>query len=128
MAAPIPDGRLSGPNDCEFTIGVQAGNDVTVACQLKTGLTDIKTRALVWMYLSSDANGDTVATAPAGGVAAGTDGTFVVEATANVVWAALSEADGDIDVVLTEAGSGTWYLNVILPDGHKVTSGAIAIT
>jgi hypothetical protein len=37
-----------------------------------------------------------------------------------------SEADGDIDVVITEARVRTYYLNLIMPDGSVVTSGAIA--
>lgn len=38
----------------------------------------------------------------------------------------LSEADGDIDINFTETGvRGPFYLNLLLPDGTEVTSGAI---
>lgn len=38
----------------------------------------------------------------------------------------LSEADGDIDITFSETGvRGTFYLHGLLPDGSKVSSGAI---
>ena len=37
----------------------------------------------------------------------------------------VSEADGDIDVNLIEAGAGTWYLVLVLPGGTLTVSGAI---
>jgi hypothetical protein len=58
-----------------------------------------------------------------------TTATFV-DATETSIGAAkafelVSEADGDIDVNLIEAGAGTWYLVVVLPNGLLSVSGAI---
>jgi hypothetical protein len=33
--------------------------------------------------------------------------------------------DGDIDVTITDTGTPTMYLNLVLPDGSIATSGAI---
>lgn len=111
-----------------FVIGAEAANVKNVAVQLKTNRgADVAERCAAVAWLSSDVNGDTVhATAPDGGVAIGTDGTILVAHTASKVFTILSEADGDIDVNITHAaGAYTCYLNVLLPDGSKVTSGAI---
>jgi hypothetical protein len=37
----------------------------------------------------------------------------------------VSEADGDIDLAIGEAGAGTWYLVLVLPNGKLVVSDAI---
>jgi len=37
----------------------------------------------------------------------------------------VSEADGDIDINVNEAGVATWYLVLVLPNGKLVASGAI---
>ncbi len=37
----------------------------------------------------------------------------------------VSEADGDIDVTITESGAATWYLILIMPDGRLAASDAI---
>lgn len=112
-------------NDVGFTIGAETSNAITVAVQLKdTGGSDLAVRGKVDWFLSSDATGDTKAAAASGGVAAGTDGhlTALVEGVSG--WA-LSEADGDIDFVITDTSARTMYLNIVLPDGSIKTSSAI---
>jgi hypothetical protein len=78
---------------------------------------------IMW-YLSSDANGTAIASAPSGGIAIGTDG-LLREWTANVDGLVISEVDGDIDVNITETGDGYFYLNLVMPDGKVMTSGII---
>ena len=108
-----------------MTVGTEATNAINVAIQLKDGNgTDLARRCALPWYLSSDANGDAVATAPDGGIAIGTDG-LLLEWTANVSGLVISEADGDIDVTLTESSTGTWYLVLVLPGGNLAVSGAI---
>lgn len=109
-----------------FTVGAEAANAIAVTVQLsdrKNG-GDMSERINVAWYLSADANGDTIAAAPSSGIAIGTDG-LLIEWTANVAGMVTSEADGDIDVVLTEASTGTWYLVLVMPDGKLYVSGAI---
>ena len=109
-----------------FTVGAEVANAIAVTVQLsdrKNG-GDMSERINVAWYLSADANGDTIAAAPSSGIAIGTDG-LLIEWTANVAGMVTSEADGDIDVVLTEASTGTWYLVLVMPDGKLYVSGAI---
>ncbi len=109
-----------------FTVGAEVANAIAVTVQLsdrKNG-GDMSERINVAWYLSADANGDTIAAAPSSGIAIGTDG-LLIEWTANVAGMVTSEADGDIDVVLTEASTGTWYLALVMPDGKLYVSGAI---
>lgn len=89
---------------------------------------DLAVRGSVYAWLSDDANGDDiVVTAPDGGVAAGTDGQLH-PIIAGKSFMLVSEADGDIDFVLTESGDDTFYLNIALPDGSIVTSTAVVMT
>lgn len=99
---------------------------INVTIQLKDSAgADLAVRGSVYAYLSDDANGDSIAgTAPDGGWAIGTDGVLhpmIAGKAARLV----SEADGDIDVTITESGAGTWYLILVMPDGKLVASGAI---
>ena len=112
--------------DADFTIGSEAANAINVAIQLRDreNGSDLSERASLYWYLSSDANGDALATAPDGGIAIGTDG-LLLEWTANLAGLVTSEADGDIDVDITESGAGTWYLILVMPDGKLQPSGAI---
>lgn len=112
--------------DADFTVGTEATNAINVAIQLKDRVDGGELGeavALNW-YLASAATGQTVASAPDGGIAIGTDG-VLIEWTANVSGLVISEADGDIDVTLTESSTGTWYLVLVAPDGKLLISGAI---
>lgn len=113
--------------DAQFTVGAEETNAINVAVQLVDRLNknEVADRVGLLWYLSDDAAGDTPsATAPDGGVAIGTDG-VLIEHTANLNGTVISESDGDIDITLTEAGADTWYLNLVMPDGKVMTSGAI---
>lgn len=110
-----------------LTVGAEAGNAITVAIQLKdANSADLAVRSSLFAYLSDDANGDSiVATAPDGGVAAGTDG-VLIPVVADKAFHLVSEADGDIDVAITHAaGAKTVYLILVLPNGKLKASGAI---
>lgn len=110
-----------------FVIGAETGgNTKAVGIQL-TGANgeDVASRQVVGMYLSDDANGDSViAVAPSGAVAVGTDGTLMV-LEAKKQWRVISEADGDIDFTIVEAAAKTLYVVLIMPDGSVVVSGAV---
>lgn len=96
------------------TIQLNDGNGVALAV-----------RGAVYAYLSDDANGDSIAaTAPSGGVAIGTDG-VLIPLVADKAFILISEADGDIDLAITEAGTDTFYLIIVLPTGKLVASAAI---
>jgi hypothetical protein len=116
----------NAPFDASFTIGAESGgNTITVNIQLlDADGNDLATRAAVGFYLSADANGDAVAVA-ATSLAAGTDGNMQ-EFIANSAGRLVSEADGDIDVVVGDAsGVATYYLILVLPNGLLKASAAI---
>jgi hypothetical protein len=118
--------------DASFIIGAEsAGDAITVNVQFldRRGL-DIDHIAAGLGYLSSDAAGLDHVAVP-GSVAAGTDGSVVVLgqiSDEDSVFQWVSESDGDLDVVVTgDTGADTVYLNIVLPTGQIVTSGAIVI-
>lgn len=114
------------PLKASLSVGAEAGNAIVVSIQLQDmNGNDLANRGSVLAYLSDDANGDSVAaTAPDGGVAIGTDG-LAIPLVAGKCFLLTSEADGDIDLELTESGADTWYLVVVLPHGELAVSGAI---
>ncbi len=114
------DGGLFGAT---FAVGVEDGTTSTIAVDVQ--LTDAKGVALahragVYMYVSDDVNGDSLATA-VDTLAAGTDGMFqeLLTGQAGMV---MSESDGDIDISVTTSDARTVYLAVVLPDGSLATS------
>ena len=111
-----------------FTITPEDSDVVDVAVQLNdaAGVAMAIPSCLSW-YLSSDAAGQVIATAPSGGIAIGVDG-LLQEFTANVAGLVTSEADGDFDVEITDTATRTMYLNIIMPTGAIVTSGALAFS
>lgn len=117
----------------EFTIGAEtAGDAITVNVQLTNRNGDNLDHAAAGIgYLSSDAAG-LIHVAIPGSIAAGTDGSVVVLgqiSSEDSVFHWVSEADGDLDVVVTgDTGADTVYLNLVMPQtGRVITSDAIAI-
>jgi len=115
--------------DASFSIGADAGTTIAVGIQFKDRLSGNvmgEAVAVPW-YFSSDAAGQVIATAGSGGVAIGTDG-FLIEWTADLSGLMISEADGDVDIVITEAGALDMYLNLVMPNGRIVTSSIISFS
>ena len=113
-----------------FTVGSESTEAITVSCQFKDAAgADMTSARCLKAYLSADSAGQTASSASGLTVTSGTDGLTQVSVDANTInmlWLT-SEADGDVDVVITDASGGTTtnYLNVITPDGKIHTSGAI---
>lgn len=109
-----------------FTVGTEAGNAINVAVQFNDADgTAMATACAVPFYLADDSAGLTPSTtAPNGGIAIGTDGALI-ESVANLSGLAISEADGDLDITLTDSGTPTFYLVLVLPNGSLAISGAI---
>jgi len=122
-----------GVYGAKYTIGAEtAGDAITVNVQLtdRNG-NDIDFVASGIGYLSSDAAGATPVGIPTS-ITNGTDGGIITTGTVSSVPAAfhwVSEADGDIDIVVTgDTGADTVYLNLVMPStGRVITSGAIVI-
>ena len=109
-----------------FTIGAEASNEIAIAVQLvdRENGNEIGEAVSLLGYITSDSAGQTLATAPDGGTVVGTDGLFIPW-TAGLAGLMTSEADGDLDLILTESSTGSWYLNLVMPDGKLYTSGAM---
>tara|TARA_R100001594_G_scaffold56348_2_gene90180 strand:- start:30 stop:518 length:489 start_codon:yes stop_codon:yes gene_type:complete len=113
-----------------FSVAAEAGEAITVSCQFKDAAgADMTSARCLRAYLSADSAGQTAASSADLTITSGTDGLTQVSVDANTInmlWLT-SEADGDVDVVITDGGGGslTNYLNVITPDGKIHTSGAI---
>jgi hypothetical protein len=111
----------------EFTVGAEAGNNINVALQVVDALgEDITEAKSFFAWLSDAAGGAPTSTAPDNDVVIGTDGTILLEHTADIVFELLTESDGDLDLDIGDTvGTPTFYLNVRLADGSIVSSGAI---
>ena len=126
-ATPAELNVLDGaPMGATMVVGSESGNAINVTVQLEDADgADLAVRGSVLAYLSDDANGDSIAgTAPDGGVAIGTDG-LVIPVVTNKAMQLVSEADGDIDLDITESGIDTWYLILVMPNGKLLASAAI---
>lgn len=111
-----------------YAIEAEGNNLITVTVQLQdVDSDDMTVPAAIPFYLSSDAAGLDPKAAPSAGIAVVTDGALI-EWTANASGLAISEADGDLDIALGEAGAGTWYLVLLMPDGSLSISGAITFS
>lgn len=112
-------------NNASFTIGAETANAITVNIQFKDRNQNVTERVAVQAYLSDDANGDSVAASAPTSVAAGADGVYI-PLVAGKHFTLISEADGDMDLVVTlSSGADTWYLVLIMPDGSLKVSGAL---
>lgn len=124
---------MSIANKVTIAVGAEAANAITVNLELQTiNGRELREKAVVDMYLSSDAAGNVPVDAMNNGIVptAGTNGALVdapVDAANHFSWKMVSEADGLLDVVLTNAGDAdiTRYLNVVQANGKVRTSAAI---
>ena len=115
-----------------LSVAAEATESITVSIQLKDAAGEAMTTAsYVMVYLSADSAGATAASAADLTISGGPDGLTIPIADSNTALAALcySEADGDIDVVITDAGGAalTNYMHVVLPSG-KLGGSSAAIT
>lgn len=110
----------------DFTIGAEAVNVIKVTVQLRAGSGPVAMRSAVLVYLSDDANGDSiVGTAPDGGWAIATDG-LLIPVVASKAAFLVSEASGKFDINITHAGGAkTCYMAIVHPSGKISVSGAI---
>jgi hypothetical protein len=116
------------PGHAVITVSAEDTDVVTATIQLysDTGAVDeLSNVAAVYAYLSDDSGGAGIAaTAPDGGIAIGTDGVYTEIVSGKAGWL-ISEADGDIDIEVTESGTDTFYLVLVLPSGRVIVSDAL---
>ena len=96
-------------------VGVFPGNPVTTSV------------SILW-YLSTDSAGQDIlasGSGASGGVAVGTNGTLQQFVTGCSGFCIPNLANGEIDIVITDASARTLYLNVVNPSGGVHTSPAL---
>tara|TARA_R100000234_G_scaffold111343_1_gene84270 strand:+ start:442 stop:960 length:519 start_codon:yes stop_codon:yes gene_type:complete len=113
-----------------FSVAAEGGEAIVVSCQFKDAAgADMTTASACYAFLSADSSSQTNASASGLTPSAGTDGHVIPIADSNTAVAMLliSEADGDVDVTITDGSGGTTtnYLNVVTPSGKIYTSAAI---
>lgn len=124
---PFPSGW--NKTNTDITVGTESSNVVNVAVQFKDiNDTDMAAPVYATIYFSDDAAGQTIATTAIDTVAIGTDGTIIKEITAGKHYDVVSEADGDLDLNLTQDAADTLYMQVVCPDGSLKTSSVITWT
>jgi hypothetical protein len=127
-------GSAGGAAASTLTVGAEVAHPthtINVAAVLKDYLGNaVALPQSVLCYLSDDALGQTLVTAVLTADAAiGTDGTIIQVVTAKKEWRVVSEANGQFDLTFAKTdGAATMYLNVVMPDGRLVTSGAITFS
>ena len=98
-----------------------------VAIQLKDYAgNDMAVRSTIMAYIAADANGDALCTTAFDGIANGTDGE-VIELTTGQVMLLTSEADGAIDITISETEAVTGYLILVMPDGRLVGGDDVSL-
>lgn len=123
--------RHSVVDGATFTNGTEAANAITVAIQLTSGGADLAVRGAVKGYLSNNVDGDVLEPESATlTITSGTDGSVQPFGAGNTIgsttFLAVSEADGDIDLIITQtSGADTIYVVLIMPDGDRVVSAAV---
>jgi hypothetical protein len=127
-------GTAGGGVSCTLTVGAEVAHPthtINVTGVLKDYLgTAVAVANGLHCYLSDDAAGQTLVTAVLTADAViGTDGTILKSLTAKQAWFIVSEANGQFDLTFAKTdGAATVYLNIVMPDGKIVTSGAITFS
>lgn len=109
-----------------FVVGAEAGNAINIAMTFKDGAGTVQAVPKAGLlYLSTDAAGLTPATTPPQtSLLAGTNGKLT-KWTANLSGFFVTTAAGLIDVNITDTGTPTFYVVVVLPNGGLAVSGAV---
>ena len=110
-----------------FTVGAEVDNVRNIGVQVKdaNGVNLTEPVALT-AYLSDDADGSSVTSSAPDTVAIGTDG-LAIPLVADKVFQLVTEDDGHLDLDITEDGSATWYLVIVLPNGKLAISNEITL-
>lgn len=109
------------------TLTAEAANARTQSLQFtdENGA-DIVVPVIVDVYLSLASTGIDIVGTAATSLLAGTDGSVLDASVTGKLTKFQTEADGDLDVVITDSAVRTVYLCVVLPDGTIAVSSAIA--
>lgn len=111
--------------DVEFTVGTEAADVVTVQCQLTDGVNPITEKVGLKAYLSTDSAGNVHKGADANLAAAISTNGVLVDLVTDGPYFLVTEDNGRVDIAFTKTDAGTFYLNLVMPDGSIKTSTVI---
>jgi len=125
-AAKVFEKAANGVHSVAFTVGAEDGsNNITVNVQANDVQGNPVEEKVALTLMLVDAADPTAFNTSDYTISAGTDGD-IVQAVADGVIIGLTEADGDLDIVLQIAGAATSYMIAIGPSGRIIgTSGVI---
>lgn len=110
----------------KFTIGAEAGNVIKVTGTVYGDRRKASGQGVLRVWLTQNTTSLAVAgTAPSGTVVIAAKGTIVASEVSKLVHTIVTDANGEFDLNVTEAGVATWYVCVQLPDGSVVRSAAV---
>ena len=109
-----------------MVVGSESADKINVTLQFKDAAgNDMAVPVCARWYFSDDSAGlNPTTTAHDGAVVIGTDGA-IIEITAKLNGYIISEADGDADIDITDAGAFTVFLVIVLPTGALSISATI---
>ena len=107
--------------------GTTAANTIRASVQLEDADgNDVAEAYVCRFYISDDSGGDGLcATAPDNNIAAGAVGTLLEETTTDKSGLLLTDATGAFDLDISDTGTPTFYLVIVLPNGTLSVSAAI---
>lgn len=118
------------PRGVDFTIsaeGTPGANQITVSMQFYAdpqNTVEVSNVVHAPFYLTESTSTLALSADANAAIAGGTDGA-VVEVITNYSGYLVTEADGDVDLVITDTGTPTFYVVVLLPTGRTVISDAV---
>jgi hypothetical protein len=106
------------------SVAAEAANVVAVAAQFTAGGSNIAYRFNGHFFLSDDSSGIGFAATGPDSVAAGAEGKVLL-VVAKKLYAFQTNAAGLVNIDVTHAGAGTFYMVFVLPNGKQIVSGAL---
>ena len=112
--------------DADITVGTLSGDTYPITIQLKDFEgNNLTVPAGVMAYYADSATGiDPSALNSEIALTGSGDGAVLIHLT-HYLYQLISEADGDIDITITDTGTTAQYLTLLMPDGRLVVSGSL---
>lgn len=107
------------PGTPSFTVGEEASDVINVAVQLKDAKgANVAAKTVVRAWLSDTSGAALSASAPSGTVVIGTNGVIIASLTAKTHLIIITNATGQFDLNITEAGAKSYHLNIEVDGKH----------
>lgn len=113
-------------DDVAITVGDEASDKIQVTLQLRAGDADLGDRAAaLYVLISASATALTPLADAALGTVAVDTGIEIARQNGGAILHALTDDEGELVIGITETGTPTHYLHVLMPNGTWKASSAI---